>query len=324
MTNAPVNRLIRFGTVFFLAGIAPGSAQQSTSGLIPLTEMSAVDRYKGEDGGLYGAGRNTPPPEHGRAALVATKKIRPLDQDGRPAADGRIGLLAIGMSNTSMEFNNFKRKAEADARKSASVVLVNGAQNGQGAELWVEQEAPWAELDTRVKAANLSPAQIQAVWLKHASMRVRSYGEFPNHPRRLQAMLIQIIEKAKRRYPNLQIVYLSNRIYGGYSLRNQNEPVAYESAFADRWVIQEQISGISDLNFDATKGEVRAPVILWGPYLWADGITPRKSDGLTWARSDIKDDGVHPDATGMEKVGALLLDFFTTDPTATTWFLRAN
>ena len=314
-------RILDIGALLFFLQISSVFAQRSTSGLIPLTEMSADDRYKGEDGGLYGKGQNIPPAAHLRGALDAAKKITPLGQDGKPSTQGKIVLLSIGMSNTSMEFTNFKKKAEADLQKSPNVVLINGAQHGQGAELWIEQEGPWIELDKRLNESGISPSQVQAIWLKHASMRVRSYGEFPNAPKKLQHFLTQIIKKAKKKYPNLQIAYLACRIYGGYSVTNQYEPIAYESVFADRWVILDQISGNGDLNYDPTKGDVMAPVVLWGPYLWADGVTPRKSDGMIWARSDIKDDGVHPAATGMDKVGDLLLNFFKNDQTAKSWFL---
>lgn len=317
-------RIFDIGALLLLLQISSVFAQRATSGLIPLTEMSAADRYKGEDGGLYGRGQNMPPAAQLRDALAAAKKITPLGQDGKPSAQGKIVLLSIGMSNTSMEFTNFKKKAENDLQKSPNVVLINGAQNGQGAELWIEQEGPWNELDKRLDESGISPSQVQVVWLKHASMRVRSYGEFPNAPKKLQLFLTQIINKAKRKYPNLQIAYLGCRIYGGYSVTNQFEPIAYESVFADRWVILDQISGSADLNHDPAKGDVRAPVVLWGPYLWADGVTPRKSDGMIWARSDIKDDGVHPAATGMDKVGNLLLNFFKTDQTAKSWFLSEN
>src|SRR5262249_36486084 len=37
---------------------------KASIGLKPLTEMSAGDKYKGEDGGLYGAGKNEPPESH--------------------------------------------------------------------------------------------------------------------------------------------------------------------------------------------------------------------------------------------------------------------
>src|SRR4051794_13330720 len=35
---------------------------KAPTGLQPLCDMTAGDRYKGEDGGLYGAGKNEPPP----------------------------------------------------------------------------------------------------------------------------------------------------------------------------------------------------------------------------------------------------------------------
>ena len=42
--------------------------------MIPLTEMSASDRYRGEDGGLYGEGRNEPPPELRERARAAAAR----------------------------------------------------------------------------------------------------------------------------------------------------------------------------------------------------------------------------------------------------------
>ena len=58
-----------------------------------------------------------------------------------------------------------------------------------------------------------------------------------------------------------------------------------------------------------------APWIAWGPYLWADGLRGR-SDGLVWACADFMEDGVHPSASGRDKVAKMLLDFLHTDPTA--------
>jgi hypothetical protein len=59
----------------------------------------------------------------------------------------------------------------------------------------------------------------------------------------------------------------------------------------------------------------------WGPYLWADGLTPR-SDGLTYACSDLEADFVHPAPGGARKVADQLKAFFVTDPTAAPWFLK--
>lgn len=89
-----------------------------------------------------------------------------------------------------------------------------------------------------------------------------------------------------------------------------------------RWLIQDQIRGNPDLNFDPTNGTVRAPVLLWGPYLWADGTAPRKTDGLTYLRRDLLEDGTHPSDSGGRKVANMLTTFFRTDPLARTWYAR--
>jgi hypothetical protein len=76
------------------------------------------------------------------------------------------------------------------------------------------------------------------------------------------------------------------------------------------------------LNYDPAKGEVKAPVLLWGPYFWADGTTPRKADGLVWKASDLGPDGTHPSNAGREKVAKMLLEFCKTDPLAKAWFAK--
>ena len=63
-----------------------------------------------------------------------------------------------------------------------------------------------------------------------------------------------------------------------------------------------------------------APWIAWGPYTWADGVNPR-SDGLVWECDEFGRDGSHPNSAGSLKLGGLLLDFFTSDPATTPWFL---
>jgi lysophospholipase L1-like esterase len=67
---------------------------------------------------------------------------------------------------------------------------------------------------------------------------------------------------------------------------------------------------------------VKAPLLLWGPYLWADGTTPRKADGLVWERDDLAGDGTHPSQSGRRKVADQLLKFVKTDPLAATWFVK--
>jgi hypothetical protein len=301
--------------------------ERSSVGLKPLTEMTATDRYKGEDGGLYGGGKNQPPAAHQEAAREALKQITPRDAEGKPAPDGLIGFLSIGMSNTAGAFLSFKELADRDPHKSPRVVLVNGAVGGAGAGSWTRASAgTWTTVAERLKAANVSPAQVQVMWIKHAEPAPEP-DTFPlEYAKTLRTYLGSIVTILRARYPNLRIVYLSSRTYGGYNAAGKRrvnpEPFAYESAFSVRWLILDQMKGTPALNHDPKRGVVVAPVLLWGPYLWADGITPRKSDGLVWERRDMGQDGVHPSPSGRRKIAELMLTFFKTDPGARTWFVK--
>ena len=124
------------------------------------------------------------------------------------------------------------------------------------------------------------------------------------------------------RCPNVRVAYFSSRIYGGYARNGLHpEPFAYESAFSVRWLIQDQIQGKPELNFDPALGPVKSPILLWGPYLWADGRTPRAGDGLTWQPEDITD-GTHKSYTGILKMKDLMMGFFKTSPYAAPWFAK--
>ncbi len=295
---------------------------RASVGLKPLTEMTADDRYKGEDGGLYGGGKNQPPVTHFRIARAETAKIEPLDAGGKPSPAGTIGLISISMSNATLEFSLFKQLADQDAKKSPQVTIVDCAQGGQAMAQWVDPKGPaWIEADRRLKSANVSPTQVQVVWVKLAN--VRPTGDLAEHGKKLQKDTLAVLHDAKARFTNLRIAYLSSRIYGGWTAMPLNpEPYAYEGAFAVRWLIHDQIKGDPNLNPDPARGSVRSPVLLWGPYLWADGTTPRKSDGLVYERKDLATDGTHPSDSGRQKVADMLLRFFQTDSLASTWYLK--
>jgi hypothetical protein len=303
---------------------APPPPREST-GLIPLNQMTAQENYKGQDGGLYGGGNNQPPASHLQAALAEAAKIVPLDADGKPAPQGRIVLLSLGMSNTTMEYSVFKKLADADPAKASQVTIVDGAQSGKDAEKWNDTNSPmWQIAEERLRKSGVTPQQVEAVWFKQARIDPALYGEFPKHNDELNGHIIKDLQIAKIRYPNLRIVYLSTRIYGGYALTGLNpEPYAYENGFAIRDLILRQCKGDAALNYDPNKGLVKAPLLLWGPYLWADGVTPRKSDGLVWKAEDFREnDRTHPSAgSGQEKVAKLLLGFLKSDSTAAPWFL---
>jgi len=310
---------------------------RATTGLRPLTEMTAEDRYQDQDGGLYGAGLNEPPAEHLALAMAAAAQVQPLAADGTPSPDGKIALLSVGMSNTTQEFSAFMPLAAADPLKSPKVVMIDGAQGGRVASHWADptggvQESPdpqrpgrpsvWDAVTQRMERAAVTPGQVQVAWIKEAEAGPAQYGEFPAHAEALANSYAGILVQLQQRFPNLRLAYFSSRIYAGHATTPLNpEPYAYESAYAVRWTIQRQMQGDPALNADPAKGEVTAPVALWGPYLWADGTTARAADGLVWLREDLGPDGTHPSPAGRQKVAAMLLRFFQTDPTAQPWYL---
>ena len=272
--------------------------------------------------GLYPGSTNTPPPAHLALALAAAADIVPRNAAGTPAANGRIGFLSIGMSNTNQEFAAFERAEDTNLARNARIIIVDGAVGGQSADVIQNPAAPyWNIVDARVAASGLDPDQVQVVWLKEADGMVSTFT-FPDHADTLEAHVRSIVTNLKDKFPQLQICFVSSRIYGGYSSNPmRNEPLSYETAFAFRNMIDAQITGDPTLNPDPSAGPVEAPVILWGPYLWANGTVPRASDGLTWVLADYEADNIHPSGPGENKVAAMLSGFFNTDVTAAPWYL---
>lgn len=302
------------------------SAALAAFGLSPLHGQTALTdlgagQYLGQyQGGLYPGGVNVPPASHQVAALQAANTIVPRDANGLPSPQGLIGFASISMSNANQEWTAFKRRADQDGHRNARVVLVNGAEGGQSLDVIKNANAPyWNNLDARIAAAGLTDEQVQAVWLKMADADPATLV-FPDHARDAQTNATAVLQILKSRYPNLAIAFFSSRSYGGYSsVANRSEPLSYETGFATKWLIRDQIGGLPSLNHDPANGPVLAPLILWGPYLWTNGTTPR-ADGLIWLQSDLEPDMVHPSASGEEKVAIMLEDFFRNAPAATPWY----
>jgi hypothetical protein len=293
-------------SVVLAASVAPASRSSTSAdctltrtGLVPLTDMGSR-RYRGYRGGLYPGGVNRPPQKYLRKALAASKRVKPIND--------KIVLLSLGMSNASVEFSAFKRSADRDPQKSSSVVVVDGAQDGFDSRRARTQPAFWDNADKRLAESSVTPDQVQAVWLKEAV--AGEQRRFPRDARGLQSDLRAIIKVLRVRYPNVKLVYLSSRTYGGYAITGLNpEPAAYDSAYAVRGIIQERISG-----------KLKGPYLLWGPYLWTDGLAGR-NDGLQWTCDDVEADGTHPSKSGIQKVVTMLTTFFKTDSTAKRWYV---
>jgi hypothetical protein len=323
--GGPVLKVLRLGRAELNNQRPAGGGtrpERPTVGIKPLTDMTADDRYKGEDGGLYGGGRNEPPAALLAVARAETARIVPRDAKGQPSSDGKIAVVSLSMSNATQEYSMFKQVADADPAKSRQVQIVDCAQGGQAMAEWGDPRGrAWTEADRRLTSAGVSPEQVQVAWVKLANKGPT--GELREHGEKLQKDTTVLLQNAHDRFPNLRIAYLSGRIYGGWANTALNpEPYAHEGNIVVRWLIQDQMKGNPELNSDPGKGTVKSPLLLWGPYLWADGLNPRKTDGLVWERRDLAGDGTHPSDSGRKKVAMMLLQFFKEDPLAKTWFVK--
>lgn len=306
-------------------GDRPAMPRVDSSKLRPLTALGQ-EKYQGYEGGLYPEGKNERPAAHETAGLALAKQVQPLDKEGKPNQEGAIVLLSVGMSNTSQISQGFQKALADEQEKNPRLVFVNGAQGGMTAAAIQDPEDNgrgtkfWTTVDERLQTAGVTRAQVQVVWIKQADAGPRE--GFPGYARKLQEELARIAQLLPARFPNIKLVYLSGRTYGGFAKTPLNpEPYAYESGFSVKWLIEQQLKGDPALNFDSKKGSVKAPWLSWGPYLWDNGVSKR-ADGYHPEESDFAGDGTHHAGPGVEKMGDLLLRFFKTDSTVRPWFVR--
>ena len=318
----------------------PGGSVDHTTPTLALSDL-LVDTYKGFEGGLYPGRSNMPPPAHLGAGRMRAAAIEPREVMGDPAAAGKYVLLSVGMSNTTQEWcaggggppcvrQSFMFKAAADpAVEHQALAIVNGARGGQGCSTWDQPSDPnWDRVRDVLRGQGLSEAQVQILWLKCAEPQpTMALPAAMSHAYFVERALGGIVRTARARYPNLQQVFISNRIYAGFATTALNpEPHAYETGFAVKWAVEAQIRQRATGTIDPEAGDLGpavAPWIGWAADLWANGTTAR-SDGLTYVPGDFANDGTHPGQLGVDKVSTLLLAFFKTSPLTRCWFLAGQ
>lgn len=308
---------------------AANCANGYVGGLTAITDLGG-GTYQGQQGGLYPGGSNTVPSSHAATGLSLSNTIEPLNSSGQPSAGGRIGLIAIGVSITSDDFGAFIDLVAADSRVSPNVTLVDGAVGGHPIDTWLDPAGvPWGIVDDRLASAGVAHSQVQVAWIMLPD-RNPFPMPFPSEQLAYKAKLATVVRELKARFPNLDLGYVSSHPYTGYADEHANfEPIAYQHGFGVKWLIEDQIGGVANLNPNPSAGIVTSPWLAWGPYTWANGVgpdglvggQPGRADGLEWACSDFIADGVHPSSTGKAKSAAMLLAHFTSAPTSCPWFL---
>ncbi len=265
-------------------------AQPNRSVLVPLTDPGGA--------GLYPIG-NEMPIHHRNAAPV----VKPID--------GVIGIAALGMSNGLQEWARFTTLANARRRLNPSVVIANGAVRGLTMRDWIDpRNEAWHLASEGIAATGLEPRSVQVVWLKMGSkLSDLGHGDTNERVDRERGWLTTILEQAVEHLPNLRQAFVTSRSYAAYGTPTAHlEPVTgFDNGLAVKALVADAVAGAT-------------PVwTAWGPYLWANGATPR-IDGHRWERRDFETDGIHPSPLGEQKAGRLLLEFFASEPLTQSWW----
>jgi len=330
---------------------------------VNLMDMTSSLNYLHFAGGLYESNSKNPPSDHDAAGKAAGAAVQPLDQNGNQSANGVIVFLGIGMSNADQEFGSFASAASASGSGvNPKVTVKDGAMGAATACYWTVAQGQTGNScpdakgvllenqydrvrDQVLVPAGLSEKQVQVLWIKNANPRpgIASQGgpalrtlcdtsasgcvnDGNTDAIHYEAQLGETIRAAKSRYPNLKQVFLSTRIYAGYSTVGLSpEPYAYEYGYSAKWLIEAQVQQERNGTVDTVAGNMSytsgtAAWTAWGTYLWANGSTAR-SDGTVWLQSDFQSDGTHPNAQGTQKVVDLLMTFFKSSP-YTPWFIQ--
>ena len=313
--------------------------------LTPISELGTNLYLNKFQGGLYPNGSNSPPANYHAEGVDIANAIVPLDSNGEYDSNGKVVVLSIGMSNATQEFCSKSGVEPCDdftftgqARKNNSinhdnVYLANGARGGATANDWSSPQAIYYGniIGGTLEPNNLSNKQVQVIWAKLANVyHPDSQGDLDSvspYANNLLKDMGDSVRAFKAKYPNLKMVFLSNRIYAGYaSPTSKNpEPMAYEHNFAIKWLIEAQIKQATTGEVDPIAGDLSlntTPWLGWSADLWANGKTPRQSDGLTWTCSNYAPDLLHPSIKGRYKVGALVLNHFLNSDYIKPWLLK--
>lgn len=303
---------------------------------VPINDLGRRT-YRGAQGGLFPGGLNTEPADHAAAGIAHANAVQPLAVNGTTNGAGRYVLMSVGGTDASAAWCSpsssppcngwsFTGRAVSDpAVNHSTLVIVNGAIPGADFHDWISaSHSNYNRIrDTRLAPLGLSENQVQAIWITLRDSATNFSIRASQSDAGLQIdHLAGTVRALKSRYPNLQLVFVSSRVYGGYS--PNGEVPAYEWGFVVKWVIE--------MDIDRTRGEAGStdagtirnsaarPWISWGPYPWARGSEAR-SDGLAWPRGDFDSSGVKLSRSGEARLAGLLVDFFKGSPYTRCWFL---
>ena len=308
--------------------LAQADCSNTSEGLTPLIDLATT--YNDSTGGLYRNGSNTIPAAHDSIGRVRALEVAPRDANGLVKWDGtgKIVLLTVGGSTIDRpSFFMVDTLAAMTARVRPDLVFVNGGVVGTGNLNNVAKttHSYWtSNIADSLAAKSVTLNQVQVIIVETI---FNDTGPFNSIVAQDRDTLKAAAQRWQSHMPNLKLVLVDSRPYGGYApVGNNQEPVWYQrSSFGHRAAIMASVTraaGYSPVKSKNGRGNGmgEAAYMVWLSYSYADGTTAR-NDGLLWNCSDYED-GVHLAQTGRRKQVTGWLSFLLNNPIGKPWFLR--
>jgi hypothetical protein len=298
----------------------------------PISDLGTGTYLKQFEGGLYENGTNAVPLDHDTLVRVAAAQIIPRNSNGVAFSRGKIVFASLGVSYTKAiwcgQFTPCISNSFMDIAPSTNpaLVYVDGSTSSP-LEAWLPVSSPnWQTVIDHVKAAGASANQVQVVWMSYAdSVALYPAPSLPDRAADAYATERNLgiaIRNARVWFPQLKVIFLTSVYYQTHRCTTTYEPYAYESGFSYKWLIQAQVNQERTGIVDSIAGDLSlgvAPKLVWGSYMWADGIAPRL-DGFTWNSEDVlAQSPCHPSPSGVTKTADLLLNFMRATPYGSGW-----
>lgn len=291
---------------------------------IPLIDMGSKT-YLGYNGYLYPNLSNQPLGQYATDLHNFCISIVPLDSLGSPdSLNGRIGFISIGASTCAIMMNALTAKTEGNPLTNPKLLMATCTSGAESInEIMDPKNRFWNTVTKKLQERNLKAKQVEVAYLETEDS-VSTNG-FPERPLRTKTEYQKAMRTFKTKFPNIKLVYLLGRpttFLAGSKVKMPNlEPCPYYNGWACKWVIEDQINGVSGTAYKGTKPV--SPLVTWGWYEWTDGSAVPRSDGFTWQKEDTGD-GLHANEAGADTLSTYFQNFLLTDPNASIWYANHN
>lgn len=296
------------GICMLLAGElhAQRNCDAPNTGLVPFLDLQ-TGTYMGYQAGMYPGGTNELTGPHLKSGKTIAKGIKPLDGDGNVNfGDGVVLVAGFGPSVPGHIYNKFVDHVRTPSEKydmNPCMDAINLCVGGKDISYPTADslfEDYWEGLVQKVYDVGYTPEQVQIGWMYFNAKGLIAPPVFPTQSLNMVESYIQFINKAKEFFPNLKIMYISSRHWGGYAdttlaeFYSLAEPSSYQNSWTVKWTVETQIN-MTDTRLQYKGANSKAPYILWGPNFWCDGEAKRMWDDEKYIceLSFDEDDGYH-------------------------------